>query len=54
MTANDDILRAVKGLDKRVGNLEKQTLTNCKKLDTLQKDVSYIKKRLDGNKFTLK
>ena len=68
MATIDDVLHAVRGvgvqvgnlqtkfdkLDDRVKTLEEQTKNNCGKLDTLQKSVDRIEKRLDGKKITLK
>ncbi len=68
MATIDDVLHAVRGvgvqvgnlqtkfdkLDDRVKTLEEQTKNNCGKLDTLQKSVDRIEKRLNGKKITLK
>ncbi len=43
----------VTNMKTEVTGLREQVGINCKKLDTLQADVSYIKNRIEGNKVSL-
>ena len=43
----------VAGLKTDVAGIKEQVGFNCKKLDTLQEDVSFIKKRLEGKKLDI-
>ena len=54
MNKFEELKTDVAGLKTDVAGIKEQVGFNCKKLDTLQEDVSFIKKRLEGKKLDIK